>query len=67
VDFVAFVAYQAEGYVCPSVRADGVLAPYGAAEFEYVVVDVEGERDVEVVAADGRVGALRFCGLEVEE
>jgi hypothetical protein len=44
-----------------------MLFPLGAAEFKHVVVDVEGQRNVEVVGADGRVGPLGFSGLEVKE
>jgi hypothetical protein len=39
----------------------------GAAEFKNVVVDGEGECDIEVVGADGRVGALGFGGFEVQK
>lgn len=43
------------------------MLPLGAAEFEDVVVDVEGQGDVEVVCADRGVRPLCFCRLEVEK
>jgi hypothetical protein len=44
-----------------------MLLPFWGAEFEHVVVDVEGQRDVEVVGADRGCGALGFGGFEVQE
>lgn len=67
VDFVAFVADEGEGGVGPAVDVRGLVLPFGAAEFEDVVVDVEGEGDVEIVGPDRGVRALGFCRLEVEE
>lgn len=67
MDFVAFVADETKCCVSPAIGGGGVLFPLGAAEFEDVVVDVEGEGDVEVVRADGGVRALCFGGFEVEE
>lgn len=43
------------------------MLPFRTAEFEDVVVNVEGQRDVKVVGADGGVGPLCFCSLEVKE
>lgn len=67
VHLVALVADEGQRGVGPTGDGGRLVLPFGSAELEDVVVDVEGEGDVEVVGADGGVRALCFGGFEVQE
>jgi hypothetical protein len=67
MNIVTFVSNEGERDVSPTLRGGGLMLPFWSAKFEDVVVDVEGKRDVKVVGADGRVGALCLGSFEVKE
>jgi hypothetical protein len=67
VNFIAFVPYEGEGNVGPTVRRGGVLFPLGATKFEDVVIYIQRERNVKVVGSYGWVWALGFGCFEIQE
>lgn len=67
MEFIAFVADEREGYICPSLDRRRVVLPFRAPKLENVVVYIQRQCNVEVIRADGRMWSLGLGSLEVQE